>query len=84
MPVLQLTNEQVLDLVEQLSPAQREDLFKKLLIQQWGEWEALSRYGAERIRQVALQHGYDWEVMTEDEREAFIDALVHEGRQCAE
>jgi hypothetical protein len=83
MPILQLTNEQVLDLVKQLSPDQQEEIFKTLLVQQWGEWEALSRYGTERVRRVAAQRGYDWDAMTEDEREAFIDTLVHEDRQCA-
>lgn len=84
MPILQLTNEQVLDLVKQLPPDQQEEIFKSLLVQQWGEWEVLSRHGTERVRRVAAQRGYDWDVMTEDEREAFIDTLVHEDRQCAE
>ena len=83
MPILQLTDEQVFDLVKQLPPHQQEALFKTLLIQQWSAWEALSRYGQERVRRVAAQRGYDWDTMTEDEREAFIDTLVHEDRQCA-
>jgi hypothetical protein len=83
MPTLQLTDEQVFDLVKQLPPLQQAALFKILLMQQWSEWEDLSRYGQERVRQVAAQRGYDWDTMTEDEREAFIDTLVHEDRQCA-
>jgi hypothetical protein len=83
MPILQLTDEQVFELVKQLSPHQQEALFKTLLMQKWGAWEALSRYGQERVRRVAAQRGYDWDTMTEDDREAFIDTLVHEDRQCA-
>ena len=54
-----------------------------LLVQPWGEWEALSCYGTAHLRRVAAQRGYDWDAMTEDEREACIDTLVHKERQCA-
>ena len=80
MPTLTLTDEQAIDLIKQLSPAQQETLFKYLLVQQWRAWVDLSRYGEERVRTVAAQRGREWDMMTEDEREAFIDDLVHEDR----
>jgi len=78
MPSLPLTNEQVVELVKQLPTEQQLEVFRFLLLQQWGEWESLSRYGAERAKLVAQERGQDWDAMTEDEREAFIDAVVHE------
>ena len=78
MPTLALTNEQVMELVRQLPGEQQAELFKMLLIQQWGTWEALSSYGSERVRVAAAQRGRNWDNMSEDEREAFIDDLVHE------
>ena len=34
----------------------------------------------ERLRQIAASRGFDWDAMTEDDREAFIDDLMHEDR----
>jgi hypothetical protein len=79
MPTLILTNEQVVELVKQLPIEQQAEIFRFLLLQHWGSWESLSRYGADKVRLAARERGYDWDAMTEDEREAFIDEVVHEG-----
>lgn len=78
MPTLNLSNEQVLELVKQLPIEQQVEVFKFLLLQQWGQWESLSLYGVEKVRIVAQERGYNWDTMTEAEREVFIDELVHE------
>jgi hypothetical protein len=78
MPVLTLTNEQAIELVKQLPVEQQAEIFRFLLIQQWGEWQLLSEYGSDKVQLAARARGYHWEEMTEDEREAFIDAVVHE------
>jgi hypothetical protein len=78
MPNFTLTNEQVVELVKQLPTEQQIEVFRFLLLQQWGQWESLSKYGVDKAMIVAQERGQDWDVMTEDEREAFIDELVHE------
>jgi hypothetical protein len=78
MPTFTLTNEQVVELVKQLPSEQQIEVFRFLLLQQWGQWASLSQYGADRIRLVAQERGQNWDIMTEDEREAFIDEVVHE------
>jgi hypothetical protein len=78
MATLTLSDEQVVELVRQLSAEQKAEVFKYLLLQQWGEWESLSSYGADRAKLVAQERGYDWDAMTEEEREAFVDDVVHE------
>jgi hypothetical protein len=78
MATLILSDEQVIELVKQLPVGQQVEVFRFLLLQQWGKWEALSRYGAEKARLVAQGRGLDWDTMTEEEREAFIDDVVHE------
>jgi hypothetical protein len=40
--------------------------------------KATVRYAADRIRTVAHARGFNWDKMTEDEREDFIDNVVHE------
>ncbi len=78
MVTLTLSDEQVIELVKQLPVGQQVEVFRFLLLQQWGKWESLSRYGAEKARLVAQEKGLDWNMMTEEEREAFIDDVVHE------
>lgn len=78
MPVLTLTNEQAVELVKQLPVEQQEEIFRFLLLQQWRKWQLLSQYGSDKVRLAAQERGYDWEQMTEDEQEAFIDEIVHE------
>ncbi len=78
MPTFTLTNEQVIELVKQLPSEQQIEVFRFLLLQQWGQWEFLSRYGADRVKLVAQERGRDWDTMTEDEREAFIEEVVYE------
>jgi hypothetical protein len=78
MVTLTLSDEQVIELVKQLPVEQQVEVFRFLLLQQWGKWELLSRYGAEKARLVAQEKGLDWNVMTEEEREAFINDVVHE------
>jgi len=38
MPTFTLTNEQVIELVKQLSNEQQIEVFRFLLLQQWGQW----------------------------------------------
>jgi hypothetical protein len=78
MATLILSDEQVIELVKQLPIGRQVEVFRFLLLQQWGKWESLSRYGAEKARLVDQEKGLDWDVMTEEEREAFIDDVVHE------
>lgn len=78
MPVLTLTNEQAIELVKQLPVEQQAEIFRFLLVQQWEQWQLLSQYGSDKVRLAAQERGYDWDKMTEDEQEAFIDEIVHE------
>ena len=78
MPILTLSNEQVVELVKQLSPEQQIEVFRFLLIQQWGQWKLLSHYGSRQARLVAQERDLDWDTITEEEREALVDDVVHE------
>lgn len=84
MPMLELSDEQVIELVTQLSPEKQEELMRRLLLRRWSNWEALSNHGQARVRELASQRGLNWDTMSEAEREAFIDDLVHEDRGCAQ
>ncbi|MDB9389805.1 hypothetical protein [Microcystis aeruginosa] len=78
MPNLTLSNEQVIDLFKQLPEDQKQEVYKILILSQSDRWESLSNYAIDKARIVAKERGYDWDTMTEDEREEFIDKIVHE------
>jgi hypothetical protein len=78
MPTLTLTDEQVIELAQKLPDRKKHELLKLLLMQPWESWAKLTHDGPEKARQAAAQRGKDWDGMTEDEREEFIDELLHE------
>lgn len=78
MPTLTLTDSQVLQLVKQLPQEQQIEVFKFLLSQNWANWVYLSSDSEQRVRKVASERSQDWDAMTEDEREQFIDEVLHE------
>lgn len=82
MPVLQLTDQQVIDLVKQLGPEQQRMVYEFLLRRQWPEWFASASYFEEGARRAAAERGRDWDTMTEGEREDFVDDIVHEDHRC--
>ncbi|MDB9424369.1 hypothetical protein PN437_05480 [Microcystis aeruginosa CS-564/01] len=78
MPNLTLSNEQVIDLFKQLPEDQKREVYKILILSQSDRWESLSKYAIDKARIVAKERGYDWDTMTEEEKEEFVDNIVHE------
>lgn len=44
--------------------------------------EARLEYAEAQVRRLAAERGLNWDAMSEEEREAFADDLVHEDRRC--
>jgi len=82
MATLSLSDDQVVELVKQIPYAKQKILFQFLLEQQHQYWQQLSLEGQAGVRIAAINRGKDWDRMSEEEREDFIDNLVHEDRQC--
>lgn len=77
MVILTLNDDQLLALVRQL-PAERKNwLLRALLTDQWPRWSELADYAGERVRAVAAARNRDWDQMSDAERAAFIDVIVH-------
>jgi hypothetical protein len=83
MATLKLTDEQVLDLLKQLSEEQQSAVFEYLLTRQWPTWAQLSKEAQEGARRAAAERGKDWDSMSEEERDEFINEVVHEDRACS-
>ncbi|HXG09344.1 MAG TPA: hypothetical protein VNK04_06100 [Gemmataceae bacterium] len=41
------------------------------------------QFAEAQLRRIAAERGLDWDKMSEEDREAFVDDLVHENRRCA-
>ena len=83
MPTVELTIEQVLALVQQLPPEQKRSVLLMLAEDARARREERLDYAEAQLRRLCAERGRDWGTMSEDEREAFIDDLVHEDRRCA-
>jgi hypothetical protein len=73
-----LTDEQVVQLVKQLPTKTKQQVLKALTDEcdQW--WQATARDGEQAMRQLAAARHLDWDSLTEAQREAFVDELLHE------
>jgi hypothetical protein len=78
MSVLELSDEQVISLVRQL-PAESKRAALLALAQdaRAGREERLC-FGEEHLRRAAATRGLDWDRLSEDEREGFVNELLHE------
>ncbi len=83
MPTLELTDEQVVALVKQLSPERKRAVLLTLAEDARARREERLDYAEAQLRQLCAERGLDWDAMSEEEREAFVDDLVHEDRQCS-
>ena len=79
---LELTTEQIIDLVQQMPPEEKFLVVRALTKETPAEREERMKYAESKVRQLCTQRGLDWDAMTEDERLYFIDDLVHEDREC--
>jgi hypothetical protein len=83
MVVLQLDDEQVIELVNQLSNEKQLRLYKLLIQKRRDRWTELSKLGQLGVRRAASDRGLDWDLLNEDERDDFVNELIHEDRMCA-
>ena len=83
MPTIQLTDAQVIELVKQLPPEQQRAALLILAEEPRAQREARLDYAETQLRRLCAERGQEWDAMSAEEREAFIDDLVHEDRSCA-
>lgn len=78
MATLSLTDEQVVQLVKQLPPQSKQRVLTDLTAERDQWWQAAARAGEPDMRRLATERGLSWDSMSEAEREAFVDDLLHE------
>jgi len=76
------TTDQIVELVLRLPNEQKKEVLIALASEsQQGRGERMA-LGEAELRRLSAARGLDWERMSEDEREAFADTLIHEDRPC--
>ena len=77
MSTLELSDEQVISLVRGL-PAERKRVALMALAQEAkASREDRLRFGETQLRRACAERGLDWDRLSEDERESFVDTLMH-------
>ena len=84
MPTLELTDEQVVELVKQLPPERQRAALLALATGASQQREQRMKYAEGQLRRAGAERGLDWDQMSEDQREAFVDDLMHEDRPCGQ
>ena len=77
---IKLTTEQVIDFIQQMPPKEKRAVLIALAEKASVGQEERMKYAESQVRQLCASRGLNWDTMTEEERENFIDALVHEDR----
>ncbi len=83
MAAVELTKDQIIDLVRQMTPSQKREVLLVLASNGRATREKRQEFAEEQLRRLCIERGRDWCALSPDEREAFIDDLIHEDRTCA-
>ena len=78
MSVLELTDEQVISLVRQLPAARKRKALFALAEDVQVRRNERMELAEGRLRRFGAERGLDWNRLSEDQREAFANQLLHE------
>jgi hypothetical protein len=84
MPILELSDAQVMELVKQLPPERQRAALLALAAGAAQRREERMQNAERQLRRVSAERGLEWDKLSEDQRENFIDDLLHEDRPCGE
>lgn len=76
MPKLELSEEQVLELLLQLSPEGKRKALE--ILKQNAEWEQVAQKVRERWEEICAERGIDWERLSDEGKEALVDEWLHQ------
>lgn len=80
MPMVTLTDEQVVELVKQLPLKRQYEVLKALNAERQAWWEKTLTEGEQQMRRLCAERGRDWDTLSDDDREALVDEIIHEDR----
>ncbi len=78
MATLNLNIEQIIRLVKQLAIPEQHMILQAIKAEEDTWWQNRLNYGEIQMRSLSTTQGLNWDLMTEQEREEFIDNILHE------
>jgi hypothetical protein len=78
MSVLELTDEQVLSLVRQLPATRKRGALLALAQDSQSRRDERMRFGEAQLRRLCAERKLNWDSLSEDQREEFVNQLLHE------
>ena len=78
---ISLSDQQVINLVEQLAPQSKRELLFRLVRSVWPEWAKVVSEVEPQARRIAAERGLNWDALSDEERIALVDDIVHEDRK---
>ena len=72
---IELTTEQLIDFIDQMPPKEKRAVLIALAERTRVGEEERMKYAESQVRQLCASRGLNWDTMTEEEREDFIDTL---------
>ncbi len=78
MSVLELTDEQVVSLVRQLPAARKRNALLALAQESSLRRDERLKFGEAQLHKLCSERGLDWTQLSEDQREEFVNRLLHE------
>jgi hypothetical protein len=84
MAVIELSKEQVFDLVRQMPPDQKREILLLLAGNGMSQRQKRQEFAEQQLRRLCVERGLNWDTMSPEQRENFIDDLIHEDRPCSQ
>jgi TRAP-type C4-dicarboxylate transport system substrate-binding protein len=82
MPTLTITTEQIIDLIQQLPLKEKRIILLELVKETETQRQERLDYGESQLRRLCNERGINWNTLSDEEREDFINDLIHEDRPC--
>jgi hypothetical protein len=82
MANVEFTTEQIVNLVLQLPSERKREVLLALANDSQAGRDQRMKFAEDQLRRLCAERGRNWDLMTEDEREALADELIHEDRSC--
>jgi hypothetical protein len=70
----------VVDRFNQLPPERRRYVMLAMFGTDADGWRQHQAKGEQRLRTLAAERGFQWDLLDDDQRQDFVNALLHEGR----
>ena len=80
MVALTKQEEEVVDLFQQLPPERQRYVMLRMFRTDADRWRHCQKEGEQKLRKLAAERGQDWDELDDEQRQDFVNDLLHENR----